>query len=151
MCHCKKEGRTIEINQEEYEKSRKIFSERISKQLSGEKGFWYGKHHSKESNLKRSEKLKGENNPMYGKKHSEESIIKMSKNKKGKNTGKNHPKSKKIKCIETGEIFDTATSAAKWCNLKSRSSMTICCNSEGNRTAGKHPLTGIPLHWEYVE
>ena len=33
----KKEDRTIEINQEEYEKSRKIFSERISKQLSGEK------------------------------------------------------------------------------------------------------------------
>ena len=63
---------------------------------------------------------------MYGKKHSEESIIKMSKNKKGKNAGKNHPKSKKIKCIETGEIFNSIRECAGYFNLNEKRISDVC-------------------------
>lgn len=50
--------------------------------------------------------------------------------------------SKRVKCIETGEIFESATTAAKHINLKCNSSLTRAC---------RDGLTAGGYHWEYVE
>lgn len=56
---------------------------------------------------------------------------------------------KRFKCVETGEIFDSVKDAMAWCGLKSNSSIYTSCAGKGN-AAGKHPLTGEKLHWEYA-
>lgn len=59
-------------------------------------------------------------------------------------------KSKKVRCIETDEVFDSLSDAAEWLGSPSmRNSIRLCIN--GNRShAGKHPITNEPLHWELV-
>ena len=106
-------------------------------------------------------KLAGENNPMYGKhlsdeakeklriahlgkKLSIETKIKFSEQKMGyKNTRANA-----VYCIELDEIFW----GAKEATLKY--GINRCCigdNCRGvQKSAGKHPITGEPLHWLYV-
>lgn len=56
---------------------------------------------------------------------------------------------KKIKCLETGEIFEGIKNAAAWCGLKSPSSIN---NYIKGRTsyAGTHPETGEPLTWVLI-
>lgn len=59
-----------------------------------------------------------------------------------------NPNSKKVKCIETGQIFNTITSAIAWGNC---GTVGIQRNIKGlQKSAGKHPETGEKLHWEYV-
>ena len=59
---------------------------------------------------------------------------------------------KKIKCINTGEIFDCMMGAARWCGLKTSCSIEQVCNKTGKqKTAGKHPLTGEALLWEFIK
>lgn len=54
---------------------------------------------------------------------------------------------KPIKCIETGETFSSAEEAAKWCGLSSGTHISACAKGK-RKSAGKHPDTGAPLHWE---
>ena len=76
--------------------------------------------------------LIGKNHPMFGKKHSEETKNKM--------RGKNNPRARKVRNIETKEIFDTVTEAEKKYNL---SKGCIKCAIKKNwKSAG--------YHWEYV-
>ena len=63
--------------------------------------------------------------------------------------GKNHPRSKKVRCINTGQIFDTVTLAENWCNVSS-GLVSSCCKGK-RETAGRHPVTSEPLYWEYVK
>lgn len=58
--------------------------------------------------------------------------------------------SKLIRCIETGQVFHSASEASAWCRLKSNSNIRECCLKK-RKTAGKHPVTGEKLRWEYVE
>lgn len=121
----------------------------ISQMFSGEGNPFYGKHHSEETKQKISNNRKGKcigtNHPLYGKHHSEESLKKISEHRKGKG-------GKKIKCINTGEIFDCMMDAARWCGLKTSCSIGQVCNKTGKqKTAGKHPLTGEALLWEFIE
>lgn len=132
-----------------------------------------GKSHSEEQNHKMSVLYTGEGNPFYGKRHTVESRIKMSNSKIGKQKGKDHPfygkhhsietknkisngriskGGKKVKCINTGEIFNTMMDGARWCGLSNSSSIGQVCNKTGvQQTAGKHPETGEKLKWEFVE
>lgn len=55
---------------------------------------------------------------------------------------------KKVKCLNTGEIFNSMKEAAEWCNSKN-SYIGVCCNGK-RKNAGKHPITGEKLKWEYV-
>lgn len=50
--------------------------------------------------------------------------------------------SKKVKCIETGEIFSSIAEATKFCGLKSCSTLSDCLKNK-NKTAGGY-------HWEQV-
>ena len=57
--------------------------------------------------------------------------------------------SKKVQCIETGEIFNSRKEAAEWCGLKSGTSISNYLTGK-KKSAGKHPETGVPLHWKEV-
>lgn len=77
-----------------------------------------------------------QNNPMYGRDR----------------TGKNAGNKKQVRCIETQQIFETVTEASKWCqDGKTTLRSHIAEQIQGKRkSCGKHPVTGEPLHWEYV-
>lgn len=62
------------------------------------------------------------------------------------------PKGKLVHCLETDSYFPSVKEAAQWCGLKSSSSIKDYCRGYGNyKSAGKHPITGEKLHWEYVD
>lgn len=70
------------------------------------------------------------------------------------NRGRKNPhlgnNNKKIKCINTGEIFNSIKEASLWCGL-AKCSSHICESAKGNgKYAGKHPQTKEKLMWEYV-
>lgn len=56
---------------------------------------------------------------------------------------------KQVKCLETGQVFDCIMDAMRWCGLKNSTGISSCCKGK-NKSAGKHPDTGVRLHWEYV-
>ena len=121
----------------------------MSELFSGENNPFYGKHHSEETKQKISENRKGkacgENHPFYGKHWTEEKKAQISNNRKGKG-------GKKVRCLNTGEIFETMMDAARWCGLTNSTSIGQVCNKTGKRkTAGKHPETQEKLKWEFVE
>lgn len=56
--------------------------------------------------------------------------------------------SRKVICLETNKTYDSIAIAAKENGLKAG---TISSALNGRRkSAGKHPITGDDLHWEYV-
>lgn len=55
---------------------------------------------------------------------------------------------KEIKCINNGKIFKSVTDAKDWA-IKG-SGISSALNGK-RKTAGKHPETGEPLQWEYVD
>lgn len=56
---------------------------------------------------------------------------------------------KKIRCIDTGEVFNSLKEGAEWAGLKK--STTITAQIKGQRKhAGTHPVTGEKLTWEYI-
>lgn len=92
-----------------------------------------------------SVKQQGEHNSMYGKTHDEQWKTNMSKRMMGEN---NH-KSKKVMCVNTGEIFGSASQGARWCGLKKSESITKCCKGI-QEYAGKHPITKEKLCWKWA-
>ena len=89
--------------------------------------------------------LKGKENPFYGKHHIEKSLEKMKKKK----YGGNNPRAKKVKCLNTQQIFPSCRQASDWCNIP-RQNIQRCCRG-GRPTAGKHPITKEKLKWRYIE
>ena len=98
-----------------------------------------GKGHTEEAKEKIRQSKLGEKNPMYGKKHTEEEIQNL-----------REKSSKPILCVETNQIFSSRKEAAAWCGLKSASSISEYLAGR-KKSAGKHPETGIKLHWKEVE
>lgn len=147
MCHI---TRDYIVSPDEYSEARNRFAKLASIMNSGENSYWWGKKQSEESNQKRSAKLSKEKNPMYGRHHTEEAKKRVSEANKGKRCGKEHHAARRVMCINTQEVFDTATEAAKAYNLKSRSSITLCCKGD-TQTAGTHPVTGERLSWKYID
>lgn len=119
------------------EELRKIKSEKFSGKNNpmygihryGKESPFYGKHHTEEAKKKISEARKGkycgENNPNYGKKITEEQKKKISE-----------ANSIKVKCVETGEIFNSI----KEVSLLNGVSSTAICNSikKGTKSCGYH-------------
>lgn len=71
----------------------------------------------------------GDKNPFYGKHHSEE-IIKINREKH----------SKKVVCVETGQIFDSIAEACKKTNANGVG-ISFCCQGKRNTCCG--------YHWKY--
>lgn len=68
-----------------------------------------------------------------------------------KHLSENSAHSKKVRCLETNEIFNSCSEAALAMNMNesSRTHISRVCKSI-EATAGRHPITGEKLHWEYV-
>lgn len=56
---------------------------------------------------------------------------------------------RKVKCINTGKIFESLEKARIWCGLKGYSNISSCCVGK-RKSAGKHPITGEKLIWEFI-
>lgn len=59
-------------------------------------------------------------------------------------------KSVKVRCITTGEIFEAVKDARDKYDIKGMSTISECCTGK-RKSAGKHPITGKKLEWEYYE
>lgn len=69
--------------------------------------------------------------------------------KKTQTTGKASNR-KKVICKETGEVFDSLREAAVWAGMNKNSTSNISAQIRGDKaSAGKHPVTGEPLHWYF--
>lgn len=55
----------------------------------------------------------------------------------------------KVKCINTGKVFNSLEEAKAWCGLKSSSHISDYCRGE-RKYAGKSPDTGEKLSWCYI-
>ena len=98
-------------------------------------------------------------NILSGRTLSEEHKQNLRKQKLGISFSEEHKKhlseksahSKKVRCIETGEVFNSCSEAAKAMNMSknSRTHISRVCKSI-EQTAGIHPITQEKLHWEYV-
>lgn len=56
--------------------------------------------------------------------------------------------SKKVKCLTTGEVFESLCAAARHFNI-SQGNITRCLKGR-SKSAGKHPETGEKLFWELI-
>lgn len=58
---------------------------------------------------------------------------------------------KMVRCKETGDVFFSCVDAEKWGGLSGNSFGAMVSKNCRNlsKSCGKHPETGIPLHWEY--
>jgi hypothetical protein len=114
----------------------------ISERMSGEKNPMYGKHLSEEHKRKLSESNKGkqagDKNPNWNKPRSEETKRKQSKAMKGKKPSKKTLEAhyKKIKNLDTGEIFNSIKKANISCGLKENASSIQAQIRGKNKTAG---------------
>ena len=82
--------------------------------------------------------------PFYGRHHTEESRKKMSDKRKDGQMYCCQP----IYCTELDQYFYAASEAEKILNIDS-STIRKCCNGK-RKSAGKHSVTGKPLHWKDV-
>ncbi len=101
--------------------------------------------YSEESRRRMSEHhadVKGKNNPMYGAKHSIESCRLISEKLSGKYTGKNSFNHRAVINLDTNEMFDTATDAAKAYGV-TVSTLTKTCRGVQKQTAG--------CRWAFIE
>ena len=70
--------------------------------------------------------------------------------KKTQTTGKAKNR-KQVVCKETGHVFDSLREAAEWAGMGKTSTSNISSQIRGDKaSAGKHPITGEPLHWYFV-
>lgn len=76
----------------------------------------------------------GEQNPMYGRHFSQKSKDKIRNSQ---------PARKRVQCIETGAIFESARAAAKWCGLRKDGHIPSVCRGERKIAGG--------YHWRYAD
>ena len=62
--------------------------------------------------------------------------------------GDKNPSARKVKCVTTGEVFNTMKEACEKYKVNT-SHMCDCCKGK-RKSAGKHPVTKEKLIWEYV-
>ena len=72
---------------------------------------------------------------------SQEEKDKIGKSHKGTTAGAKNGRAKKVRCIETGEVFEYIGQALK--KYPKASKISMVCNGERHTTGG--------LHWEWVK
>lgn len=129
--------------------------QKISKAKKDKISTFKGKHLSEEARKKISEYRKGKTLSEETKQKISQSLKEYFQNnpeaaKKNAHFGKENGFSKKVKCLNTGEIFDCIKDAMNWCGLKGSSDIGNQIRGK-HKTAGKHPITKEPLKWAWVE
>lgn len=94
-----------------------------------------GKHHSEETKLKMSKSQRG-------RKQSEEQKRQHSKYMTGLMVGSRNHKSRAVRCLNTGEVFESMRIAAQTKGIL-QPKIWKCCNGEATHTHG--------LRWEYAD
>lgn len=92
----------------------------------------YGTHNEKLSKAKKGKKISEEHKRKIGE----------------ANKGEKHPRAKKVRCVTTGETFNYIKEASLKYGV-CKSGISKCCKGKV-KSAGKHPITGEKLIWEYV-
>lgn len=90
-------------------------------------------------NINYGNRTKKQSETQTGKEFSEERKKNISKSKTGKCTGRNNPHSKKVICVETGQVFETLKEASEWCGVSIQNAVR-----KDSRTAGGY-------HWKYYK
>ena len=109
------------------------------------------KPRSEETRRKMSVAQKGKTKSEEYKQHLSESL----KGKRRKPFSEEHrqhlseARSKKVICLETLQIFDSATKAGEWCGVGNTAIRNHL--KGGSKSSGKHPITKKPLHWMYYD
>ena len=117
-------------------KKGKPLSEEHKQKLSEvKKGKNIGKPLNEEAKNKLSESHKGQ-------KPTKEAKKKMSEAKKGKKTGKDHPRARKVYCVELDMTFDTVTEASKYVGCR-QGNLSSCLTGRYKTCGG--------YHWYYAE
>lgn len=57
--------------------------------------------------------------------------------------------SKPVKCLTTGEIFPSQCEASRYYNIP-QANISKCLHGE-RKSAGKHPVTGEKMFWEFID
>lgn len=132
-------------------KSKEALS-KSSKKLWEDKKFrdnqiWHrknGVYQSAEFKEKISQLTKGENNGNYQNRWTDEMKHSLSQKliKEGNRKGTNNSRATKIRCVETGEIFDYIRLACEKYDIKSQASITIALNNPSRTAYG--------FHWERI-
>ena len=94
-----------------------------------------GKHHSEETRQKMRVSA-------IGREISDKQRLMHSKWMSENFTGKRNPKSRAVRCLDTGEVFESQNIAAKAKGVL-QSKIWKCCNGEASHTHG--------LRWEYAD
>ena len=131
-----KKGKPLKPRSEEHR-------QHLSEALKGKPSPTKGKPKSEEHKKALSEAQKG-------KPKSEEHKRKMSEAQKGLFAGDKNPRARAVICLNTKQVFTTGKEACEWCGLKNSVSISFACNGK-KETAGKHPITKEPLHWQYYD
>lgn len=106
---------------------------------------FYGQHHSEKTKQFLRDKAKvqcaGAGNPMFGKKHTDEAKRKMSEAKRHYIRGQ-HPRAQKVRCVETGHIFDCMQDAADWAGVSIQTLSNYF--TQNRKTCGNYTWEKIP-------
>lgn len=112
---------------------------KLSKRFSGINHPNYGKKLSQETCFRKSESMKKSDKNLKGKKLPDWWKDKIRQTKYGENnpmygiTGINHPNSKKVIDIETGEVFDSVTIAAEKHGIKMKTLYNMLSGHRNNK------------------
>lgn len=120
------------------EETRNKLSTSLKGKYTKEKSSWWGRKHTDEERKKIGDAQKGDKNHMYGKRASAETRKKMSESRKGEL----HWNHKKVRCIETGEIYISAIEAGEKTGIDN-SSIGKCCKGKRNNAGS--------FRWDYIE
>lgn len=85
-----------------------------------------------------------------GRSKSKETKQKMSESAKVREQNRTSFK-KRVRCLNTGEVFQSLHAAADWCGLVGTSGIALVCKGRKQKTAGVHPVTKEKLKWEYID
>jgi group I intron endonuclease len=141
----------------EYNRTR-VFTEETRQKMKdnhpdfkGENHPQFGTHKSEETKRKIVENrktLKGADHPNFGKSPSDETREKLRQSHVGLFAGNKHPRCRPVYCPELNEEFWGAKEVESKYGI--RACYIAACLSGEQKTAGKHPDTGEPLHWSYI-
>lgn len=108
----------------------------------------YGTHYQRSSESLTGRDISDEARKKIGEKNKGRKLTEEQKEKiRISHTGSNSARSKSVFCKELDETFECISDASRKYNID-KSLIVACCRNR-RKHAGKHPITGEKLTWEY--